>query len=507
MSRLQRLSAVAVCSMVIGCSSNNAMPQSSLAVYSQSGPHHVAALSHKHRLHHGVDWSTFGFDLYRTGYNPNETALGVGNVGSLHPLWASSAHVGGALVAEPVLAMNVLIGANPTNVLYVGSALGAKEYAINADTGATIWTHPMGASPQSCNGGSPVNLSNKDTATLDRATNRLYVADGLARVHALDLSTGAEVLGWPVTIASSPSTNVVWAGLTYNPANGMLYVETASEGCDTLPYQGRIVAINASSAAIVGRFYPAQGNNGGGIWGYGGASIDPVTNNVFIATGNSLGPTGGGSQTLGYSEQIVELTPDVSTVLANNYPALPALADADFGATPLLFAPPGCPPLLAAVNKSGVLVLYLRSDINAGPTQTIAMAMPNEGGSFIGVPAYDSVTNYVYVGLPSTFGIYQAGLGAFSMRADCTLNPTPVWNAQFGPNGVTSATPRSAITIANGVVYVSNFSGKSEFAFDASTGSLLWSTPLSGYGIPGAIVSNGRLYVSDYNGQITAWGP
>ena len=168
----------------------------------------------------------------------------------------------------------------------------------------------------------PFSYGVLDTGTIDRATNRVYVADGQDQLHALDLATGAEAGGWPVTVAADPIHNAVWAGLTYNPANNLIYVETASEGCDVLPWQGRIEAINTNTATIVGTFYPAQGNNGGGIWGYGGASIDPATNNVFIATGNSSTVS---NQTLGYSEQIVELSPDVSTVLANNYPGLPVL--------------------------------------------------------------------------------------------------------------------------------------------------------------------------------------
>jgi outer membrane protein assembly factor BamB len=454
----------------------------------------------------GVDWNTFGFDLYRTGYNPSESIIGVGNVGRLHPLWRSSASVGGNMVGEPVLATSVMINHIPTNVLYAGGASGTALYAINADTGATIWTHPMGVSTRMCSGRPAVNYATLDTGTIDRATNRIYIADGQDQLHALDLATGAEAGGWPVTVNADPIHNAVWAGLTYNPANSLIYVETASEGCDVVPWEGSIEAINTSTATIVGTFLPAQGNNGGGVWGYGGASIDPATNNVFIATGNSNGI----DQTLGYSEQIVELSPDVSTVLAANYPGLPALGDSDFGATPLLFNPPGCPPLLAAVNKSGIFALYNRGNITAGPIQTIGMSIVVGVGDFIGVPAYDPTTNYVYVGLPSTFGIYNPGLGAFSIQADCTLNPTPVWNAFFGPDGAAnpnSPVPRSALTIANGVVYVSNFSGKTEYAFDATTGGQLWSTTLIGNGVPGAIVANGHLYVSDNGGNIMEWGP
>jgi outer membrane protein assembly factor BamB len=474
---------------------------------SQVAANYGAALAAKP----GIDWTTFGFDLNRSGYNPSESGVGVGNVGQLHPLWGANASVGFDMVGEPVLATSVNISGIPANVLYAAGAAGTVLRAIDADSGATIWTHPMGITARMCPKGPTTNYGVLDTTTIDRATNRIYVADGQDELHALDLATGAEATGWPVQVATDPIHNAIWAGLTYNPANGLIYVETASEGCDVIPYYGRIVAINTSAANIVGTFYPAQGNYGGGVWGYGGASIDPATNNVFIATGNSDSTAGdncGADERLGYSEQIIELSPDVSTVLANNYPGLPVVCDADFGATPLLFNPPGCPPLLAAVNKSGFFVLYNRSNISAGPIQTIAMSIVTGAGDFIGVPAYDPATNEVYVGLPSTFEFYNAGLGAFSIQSDCTLNPTPVWNAVFGPNAaVTASAPRSALTIANGIVYVSNYSGKTEYAFSAGTGALLWSTALKGYGVPGTIVANGHVYVSDANGNIMEWGP
>jgi outer membrane protein assembly factor BamB len=189
---------------------------------------------------------------------------------------------------------------------------------------------------------------------------------------------------------------------------------------------------------------------------------------------------------------------------------LPVGPDSDFGATPLLFTPPGCPQLAAAVNKSGLFVLYNASAIGSGPVQTIQMSIATDNGDFIGVPAYDPVTNYVYVGLPATKGIYRPGVGAFSIASNCTLNATPVWNASFGADGAaltSDDTPRSPISIANGVLYVSDYATSTAYAFNAATGAQLWSKSLSGKGIVGPIVANGRLYVSDESGNLTAWSP
>jgi outer membrane protein assembly factor BamB len=452
-----------------------------------------------------ADWPTMGYDIARTGYNASETTIGTSNVAGLHSVWSRS--IGGQ-IGEPVYASSVSVNGVATNVLYAASASG-KALALNADTGAQIWSQPIGTSSYTCpNGGGTFTFGPTGTPALDLARGRVYIPDGAAEVHAYDLSTGAEVSGWPVTIASPANFNFIEAGLTFNSANGMLYAETSST-CDISPWNGRITAINTSTAAIVNTFFPTQGTSGGGIWGLGGASIDRTTNDVYIATGNA-DTSNGGSQSAFYAEQIVALSPDLATVIGHSYATLPPSSDADYGATPLLFQPPGCGPLLAAVNKSGLFVLFDRTNISAGPTQTIQMSIPTDNGDFIGVPAYDPATNHVYVGLPATEGIYKPGLGAFQMSANCTLNPTPVWNAVFGADGAvltTDDTPRSPIAIANGVVYVDDYDNSVAYAFSAASGAQLWTTALSGKGIVGPIVVNGHLYTSDITGKITDWIP
>jgi len=460
------------------------------------------------------DWDSYGYDLERTGYNPNETTVGVSNVSSLEEIWTFS--VRSNMVREPVLAGGVNINGTATNVLYAGSDFGATMYAINADTGAEIWAFgPVPTASYTCNGSS-AEFSISQAPAIDRVNNRIYFADGHNQLHAVDLSKGTEDAGWPITIADyTPDQNFMHGGLTFNPANGMLYGVTGST-CDISPWYGRIVAINTATASIVGTFYGAaqqgssgvQYGSGGGIWGWGGASIDPATNDVYVATGNAdvTDPKNGDSQSAGYSEEVVALSPNLTSILANNYPTnIPTITgddDFDFGATPLLFQPPNCPPLLAAMNKSGMFELYDRSSIASGPVQYIQMSISSDSGYFIGSPAYDPVTNYVYVELPTTEGIYAPGMAAFSIASNCTLNSTPVWSASFGP----ADTSRSPLTIANGVIYVANGSGNTEYAFNAATGAgPLWSVGLGTSGKIGTIVANGIVYVSGLDGTITAW--
>jgi outer membrane protein assembly factor BamB len=459
-----------------------------------------------------TDWNSFGFDLQRTGYNPYESTIGVSNVGSLHEIW--SFNVGGIMVHEPVYAHGVKVRGRPTNILYAGSGIGATMYAINAGTGAVIWKKRVAHIPLPCGGGAVFAIG--ETPAIDRQKGLIYFSDGHDNVHAVALATGVEARGWPLKIADWHK-DFMHGGFTYNPANGLLYAVTSSP-CDLSPWHGRIVAIDTTKPALDNAFFTMsgtsrQGKSGGGIWGPGGASIDPATNDVFIATGNAdtHQSLSGQKQNAGYAEQVIALSPTLDTILGNNYPAnLPkdGLNDFDFGATPLLFQPPDCPALLAAVNKSGMFELYDRASISGGPIQYIAMSVPSDAGNFVGVPSYDPVTGYVYVGLPTSQGIYQPGVAAFKMASNCTLDPIPVWNAAFGPAGTaTVAAPRSPISIANGVVYISNYTGDTEYAFDAATGAQLWSLKLPYYGRQGTVIANGMVFVSSSDGTIGAWAP
>src|SRR5438093_20876 len=102
-----------------------------------------------------------------------------------------------------------------------------------------------------------------------------------------DWATGATRAGWPLTITSDPAHEHVWSAITL--AGGALYVETASY-CDFTPYYGRVVKIALPTPSVVATWYvtssPGAGPGGGGIWGWGGASVDS-SGDLYVATGNA----------------------------------------------------------------------------------------------------------------------------------------------------------------------------------------------------------------------------
>jgi hypothetical protein len=61
-----------------------------------------------------------GYDMQRTGYNPNEKTIGVSSFGTMHSIWAQS--VGFFLLGEPAVATNVNVNGVNRNLLYAGGS-------------------------------------------------------------------------------------------------------------------------------------------------------------------------------------------------------------------------------------------------------------------------------------------------------------------------------------------------------------------------------------------------
>jgi GT2 family glycosyltransferase/outer membrane protein assembly factor BamB len=443
------------------------------------------------------DWSTFANSLERQGYNANETALGAGNAAALHLQW--SVRLGAAIDAQPLYAASVPIAGATHDVVYVGTESGLLD-ALDAQSGAVLWRISLGTLTNSCTDLKNGEYGITGTPAFDRTSGRVYVMDGQDMLHAIEMTTGREAPGWPISVGANDAQEHDYGAVTYNPANGLIYVTTASY-CDDRPYQGRLVAVDASTASVVATFVPAGTEDGGGLWGMGGASIDPSTNDVYVATGNTFGATAHDA----YGEAVVALTPALG-VIGSNYPGLanPSL-DYDFGATPMLYQPPSCPPEFTAKNKDGTLYVYDDAAIASGPAQALEMAPPTQDGQFIGVTTYSPVTNMVYVGDTGTHGAFGYGLVALAVQPDCSL--ALAWQAN--EQSEVQDSDNIAATVANGVVYSTNGPGERVFANDASSGAALWN---SGETIAGPVftpptVTGGHVYVGAWDGTLYAFAP
>ncbi|MDQ6696379.1 MAG: PQQ-binding-like beta-propeller repeat protein [Actinomycetota bacterium] len=432
-----------------------------------------------------VDWATWGFGGERQSFNPWEETIGSSNVSRLRQQW--SVDLGAYINASPIEATGVEVGRQAIDVVYVGTEHGVL-FAISTG-GKILWHRELGRRFADCPDTPDKIYGVSGSAVFDRASNRVYAAGGDGRVYALDAGTGAVVPGWPVRITADPAHEFVYGALTLSGRN--LYVGVASR-CDVQPYHGRLVRIDAETRRT-NAFYvsgSAHGPDGGGIWGWGGASVDPDDGNVYVATGNTIAEP----QNLFYGDHVVQLDA-VLHVLASHSPAT-GIEDDDFGSTPTLFQKPGCPAQLVTEQKNGSLYLYDRDAIASGYRQKLTLL---SGGSLIGVAAYSPDTEMVYVAHPRAFGDMAQGLLAFRLDAACKLRLA--WQAK-SPVGI-GPTP----TVANGVVYYSDGFTPKLHAVDARTGTQLWTSgsDLTPPVLATPIVINGQVLAGSYDHDLHAW--
>lgn len=159
--------------------------------------------------------------------------------------------------------------------------------------------------------------------------------------------------------------------------------------------------------------------------------------------------------------------------------------------------------MVAAKNKTGVLVTYARGDVSSGPMQRLQVASSG-GWQFNGIPAWSDKSHLLYIGnsSDSDSGETRHGLVAYSVDENCQL--TLAWQTTIGPNNISVSPP----TVAGNVVYYGDGPGNQLLAFDARNGTLLWS---SGTIIKGAVyaaptVVNGKVFVGAWDHKFYAFG-
>jgi len=338
-------------------------------------------------------------------------------------------------------------------------------------------------------------------ATLD--TNVCaYVATG---AHLHHLATGDDAPGFPIGLIDRTTTEYVWGGLRI--VQDRLYVPVASY-CDApddeqVAADGRLIAVDLSSLTPAGAFDSVPGFGFlGGFWGWGGVSAEPDGSVVYSAVGNSSVYSAECDcmvDDAGYGDSVVALTPDLQTVLDSNRPAtVPNVGDADFGAAPLLFQPPGCPPLAAANNKTGELYVWDRRALGAGPIATVGLG--DASAPFVGAPSYDPSNGLIFesqVFMTDSDTGRKYGVAALAAGDDCTFQI--VWRAAFG-----SGSQAPPIVVGDVVLVGGGFDGGFA-AFDSTTGQLLWSYASDAPTLAPLASAGGSVFGADLDGNVYAF--
>lgn len=480
-------------------------------------------------------WVTWGKSPYRNSYNPAETKLTTSNVSGLKLLWKTQ--LGGVITDEPIVVANVSgTSEGPVNVLYIGDA-HANFYAMNAGTGKVLWKKVLQSETINGNSTDPAQNGCFDqpggvygvgaSPVADPAGHTVYTVDGMGFLYGFRLATGVQAFRagpmWAYD-AGDNNENITnsYGALTEDVDHGVVYVPSAAH-CGNENYGG--VQQYAIASRAIAHWYTMGGppKRFGGVWGPGGAVIDPreATDSSYddLYVGTAYGPTPPSANQYPYS--IVRLNENLTVNSASVNPIGATWAqDFDFGDTPLVFAPStasgcGTPMLVAAESKNGVLYLFNADNLAAGPTQTIQLGAVEQDGINLGTVAYDPTRNLIYInnGSDSSSLPIKHGLIAFTVTSTCQLSLA--WQVTVGPDDIRDGPP-SPPTIANGVVYYADGPGSgcttvsnpkcgsepADFnAYNASSGALLFHASVPGGLFTAPVVVNGRVYITSWNGQ------
>ena len=162
------------------------------------------------------DVATFKNDVARTGQNLSESTLTLANVNSTSFGLLHTVMVDGKVDAQPLYLSQVPLSGAAHNLAFIATEHGSV-YAIEPDTGKAIWQVSVlanGETPSdthSCTQVTP-EIGITSTPVIDRTAGPhgvLYVV-GMSidkssnyhqRLHALDITTGAELFNGPAEIA------------------------------------------------------------------------------------------------------------------------------------------------------------------------------------------------------------------------------------------------------------------------------------------------------------------
>jgi hypothetical protein len=245
------------------------------------------------------------------------------------------------------------------------------------------------------------------TPVIDPATGTLYVVaktkevagsttNYVQRLHALDITTGAEKFGGPVALqARVPGTGLGSQGgqLSFNAlrqnqraalllSNGVIYIAFGSHS-DQQPYHGWVLGYDATTLQQTLVFNATPNNEGGGIWQSGGGLAADAAGNIYFATGDGTFTANAGGT--GYGDSFVKLSP-AGSVLSYFSPFNQLTLDLDdldlaSGGVILLPDQTGAHPrLLIGAGKNATVYVVDRDNMggfNPGNNSQAVQTLPN----------------------------------------------------------------------------------------------------------------------------------
>ena len=332
----------------------------------------------------GNDRSDFTSD---SGFNPT-------SVQNLQLAWqASDTAPNHGVFSQPVVS---------NGLVYWGSNDG---YERATDTsGNLVWQTNLGrTTPPACSDPSDFGISSTPTITTDvpvgGATSVLFVGGGNSKLYALNAATGAVL--WSYDVGGNPNTFIWDSPLVYGNS---VYIGVSSFG-DCPLTQGQVLKLDRVTGALQNTFNVVpNGCTGGGVWS--SPTLDAAAGTIYFTTGTpspDCPKTPGGPSMYELRTSDLSLVGSWTIPVAQqttdaDFGATPTLFNGVIGGQSV--------SLVGAIDKNGVFYAFKRDALSSGPVWQTRIAAggadPNTGHGPIGPAAFDGTT--LYVGGDNTSG-------------------------------------------------------------------------------------------------------
>ncbi len=471
--------------------------------------------------------ATYHNDNARTGQYLNETlltpaSLAAGGFGKRNFL-----AVDGAVYGQPLYLSRVKMGVTGFhNVLFVATSHDSL-YAFDVDAPGSqpLWqvsflnaagvTTVSGADvdcdviPELGIAGTPVIDENSGTIYLIAYTKEpgsRYVY----RLHAIDVTSGAERPGSPVEIEPPgfvPLAHKQRTALLLS--NGVIY-SSWSGNCDLGTYHGWVMAHDAATLTLAGLFNSSPGDSGASFWNGGAGPASDAQGNIYVVSAN--GDFDGDAALAEYDESVLRITPALGLLAEDQFTPFNKLMldeqDLDLGSSGAVVLPdeagsPAHPYVLFTSGKEGRMYLLDRQalgGVQVGSDSGALASLPAPGAqSTFGSAAY--FNGSIYIGPVNSplmaFPVMGASLGSSPSASTSNVNGYPGATPSISANGT-----------SDGIVWsITGDDGGRLLAYDAGDLSQLYdsnrlaSDQLAGYAefsVP--TVADGKVFASAYTG-------
>ncbi len=362
-------------------------------------------------------------DTSGQGWYPDEAALSPSVVASASFGSRWSASVSGQVYAPLIRSGSTVIAATENN----------EVDGLSLSAGAALWTHSLGqpwpTSTISCTDITPtVGVTGRPVLSPDGSTlyaaSKTYTGTDTAhpvyKLHALSVATGAELTGWPVTIAgpadNDPSVTFNPLALLQRPAlvllSGVVYVAFGSL-CDNPLARGWIAGVSTTTAKLTALFtteaHTTASKPLGSVWESGAELVSDAPGQLIFATGNGATPPVGSTAPHTLANSVVRLSVGSAGKLAVQDFFAPYNADTlnvndqDLGSggptlLPSIFGTTSHPSVILQGGKAGYLYLLDAAKFGGrGSTQDNVVQKLGQYGRIFSQPAvYPGEGGYVY---------------------------------------------------------------------------------------------------------------